>query len=67
MFEYNANTDDGSKIEDEDENIVNSLRMTLEQLVRKADAGQGQKAMADLLERNFKHITGPIHALDERE
>ena len=67
VFEYNANTDDGSKIEDEDENIVNSLRMTLEQLVRKADAGQGQKAMADLLERNFKHITGPIHALDERE
>jgi len=67
VFDYNANTTDGSKISNEDDNIVTSLRMTLEQLVRKADAGQGQKAMADLLERNFRHIVGPLSALDERE
>ena len=67
VFDYNANTDDGSQIDDEDENIIHSLRMTLEQLIRKADAGDGQKAMADLLERNFKHIVGPLHALEERE
>jgi len=67
VFDYNANAKDGSKISSEDDNIIVSLRMTLEQLVRKADAGQGQKAMADLLERNFKHIVGPIHSLGERE